>query len=234
MDGFKHSVEKRAMDVTSDDDVKLVVQSILEEQGKIDIVVNNAGALAIGPLLDVSLDQARKAFETNTFSVLRVAQAVAPSMVERKRGLIINIGSIVANIPTPWNGLYCAAKAAVHALSDALAMECKPFGVKVMLVAPGAIRSNISTNQAATLQLSPASIYKPYFDRVRERVHISQAEGSMPTDEFAQRVVAKALSPNPPTYMSLGGGSRVFAFLHWLPHWLVLWIVGSKLVWRKT
>jgi hypothetical protein len=113
-------------------------------------------------------------------------------------------------------------------------MECKPFGVKVMLVAPGAIRSNISTNQAATLDLSTTSIYKPYFDRVYERMHISQAEGSMPTDEFARRVAAKALSPNPPTYMSLGGGSRVFAFLHWLPHWLVLWIMGSKMVWRKT
>ncbi|KAG2360003.1 hypothetical protein BDR07DRAFT_1290890 [Suillus spraguei] len=234
MDGFKHSVEKRAMDVTSDDDVKRVVQSILEEQGKIDIVVNNAGAIAIGPLLDVSLDQTRKAFETNTFSILRVAQAVAPSMVERKQGLIVNIGSIVGNVATPWNGLYCASKAAVHALSDTLAMECKPFGVKVMLVAPGAVQSNISANQAATLKLSPTSIYKPYFDRVYERLHISQGKASMPTDEFARRVVAKVLSPNPPTYISIGGGSGLFAFLQWLPRWLVFWIMGSKTVWRKT
>ncbi|KAG2079307.1 NAD(P)-binding protein [Suillus decipiens] len=234
MDGFKHPVEKRAMDVTSDDDVKLVVQSILEEQGKIDIVVNNAGAIAIGPLLDVSLDQARKAFETNTFSILRVAQAVAPSMVERKQGLIVNLGSIVGNVATPWNGLYCASKAAVHALSDTLAMECKPFGIKVILVAPGAVQSNISANQAATLKLSPTSIYKPYFDRVYERLHISQGKGCMPTDEFASRIVAKALSPNPPTYISIGGGSGLFAFLHWLPRWLVFWIIGSKTVWRKT
>ncbi|KAG1904286.1 uncharacterized protein F5891DRAFT_1162609 [Suillus fuscotomentosus] len=217
MDGFKHSVEKRVMDVTSDDDVKLVVQSILEAQGKIDIVVNNAG-----PLLDVSLGQARKAFEIDTFSILRVAQAVAPSMVERKQGLIVNIGSIAGNIPIPWHGLYCAAKAALHALNDALAMECKPFDVKVILVAPGCIQSNISINQAATLELSPTSIYKPYLDRV------------MPTDEFARRVVAKVLSPNPPTYMSLGTNARLSAFFHWLPHWLVLCILGWKLVWRKT
>ncbi|KAG1877724.1 hypothetical protein DFJ58DRAFT_4363 [Suillus subalutaceus] len=230
MDGFKHPVEKRVMDVTSDDDVKLVVQSILEEQGKIDIVVNNAGAIAIGPLLDVSLDQARKAFETNTYSVLRVAQAVVPSMVERKQGLIVNIGSLAGNIATPWNGLYSAAKAAVRALSDVLAMECKPFGVKVMLVAPGQVRSNITANQAATLELSPTSIYKPYFDRVYERLNGSQAKGSMDTDEFARRVVAKVLSPSPPSYMTLGGKSRIFGFLHWLPHWLVLWIVGSMMV----
>lgn len=233
MDGFKHPVEKRVMDVTSDDDVKSVVQSILEEQGKIDILVNNAGAISIGPLLDVSLDQARKAFETNTFSVLRVAQAVAPSMVERKQGLIVNIGSVAGNIPTPWNGLYCAAKAAVRALSDVLAMECKPFGVKVMLVAPGQVRSNITANQAATLELSSTSIFKPYFERVYERLNGSQSEGSMPTDEFARRVVAKVLSPSPPSYMTLGGLSRIFGFFHWLPHWLVLWIVGWMMV-KKT
>jgi short-subunit dehydrogenase len=137
------------------------------------------------------------------------------------------------NSPTAWNGLYCAAKAAVHALSDVLAMECKPFGVKVMLVAPGSVHSNISANQAATLQLSPTSIYKDYFDRVYERMHISQGEGCMPTDEFARRVVAKALSPNPPGYMSLGGKSRLMAFLQWLPRQLVIWIVGSQLVWKK-
>ncbi|KAG2072355.1 NAD(P)-binding protein [Suillus decipiens] len=239
MDGFNHSVEKRVMDVTNDDNVRLVVQSILEEQGKIDILVNNAGILAMvhllaGPLLDASLDQARKAFETNTFSILRVAQAVAPSMVERKQGLIVNIGSVAGNVPTPWNGIYCASKAAFHALSDTLAMECKPFGVKVILVAPGAIQSNLSTNQAATLKLSPTSIYKPYFDRVYELLHFSEREGCMPTGEFARRVVAKVLSPNPPTYMSLGGNSRLAAFLHWLPHWLFLWFVGSQMVWRKT
>ncbi|KAG1754373.1 hypothetical protein EDB19DRAFT_1902523 [Suillus lakei] len=222
MDGFKHLVEKRAMDVTGDDD------------GKIDILVNNAGAIAIGPLLDVSLDQARKAFETNTFSVLRVAQAVAPSMMERKQGLIVNIGSVAGNIPTPWNGLYCAAKAAVRALSDVLAMECKPFGVDVMLVAPGQVRSNIAANQAATLELSSTSIYKPYFDQIYERMNGCHAKGSMDTDDFARRVVAKVLSPNPPSYMTLGGKSRIFGFFHWLPHWLVLWIVGSMMMGRKT
>ncbi|KAG2158500.1 uncharacterized protein EDB93DRAFT_674083 [Suillus bovinus] len=233
MDGFENPVEKRVMDVTSDDDVKLVVQSILEEQGKIDIVVNNAGAIAIGPLLDVSLDQARKAFETNTYSVLRVVQAVAPSMIERKQGLIVNIGSLAGNIATPWNGLYSATKAAAHALSDVLAMECKPFGVKVMLVAPGQVRTNITANQAATLELSPTSIYKPYFDRVYERLNGSQDKGSMDTDEFARRVVAKVLSPSPPTYMTLGGKSRLFGLFQWFPHWLVLWIVGSMMVWKK-
>lgn len=112
-------------------------------------------------------------------------------------------------------------------------MECKPFGVKVMLVAPGQVRTNITANQAATLELFPTSIYKPYFDRVYERLNGSQAKGSMDADEFARRVVAKALSPSPPSYMTLGGKSRLFGFFQWLPRWLVLWIVGSMMVWRK-
>jgi short-subunit dehydrogenase len=113
-------------------------------------------------------------------------------------------------------------------------MECKPFGVKVMLVAPGQVRSNIFANQAATLELSPTSIYKPYFDRMYERLNDSQPKGSMDTDEFARRLVAKVLSPNPPSYISLGGMSGLFEFFCWLPHWLVLWIVGSMAVWAKT
>ncbi|KAG2360012.1 hypothetical protein BDR07DRAFT_1487566 [Suillus spraguei] len=155
-------------------------------------------------------------------------------MVERKEGLIVNIGLIAGNLPTPWNGIYCASKAAAHALSDALAIECKPFGVKVILVAPGAVQSNISTKQAATLKLSTTSIYKPYFDRVHEHLYFGRGKGCMATDEFARRVVAKVLSPNPPTYMSLGGNSRLAAFCHWLPHWLFLWIMGLKTVWRNT
>jgi short-subunit dehydrogenase len=137
------------------------------------------------------------------------------------------------NSPGAWSGLYCASKAAVHTLSDVLAMECKPFGVKVMLVAPGAVKSNISANQAANFQLSPTSIYKAYSDRMYEMMHMSQEKGSMPADEFARRVVAKALSPNPPGYMSLGGQSHLAAFLQWLPRQLLIWVVGSQLVWRK-
>ncbi|KAG0709329.1 hypothetical protein DFH29DRAFT_978867 [Suillus ampliporus] len=151
------------------------------------------------PLLDVSIDQARQAFGTSTFSILRVAKAVIPSTVERKQVLVVNIGSIAGHI-------------------DVLAMGCKPFGVKVMLVAPGAVKSNISTNQAAALELSSTTIFKAYFYRAYESMHASEGKGSMPTDGFARSVVAKALSPNPPSYMSLGGNSLLCTFLRWLPH----------------
>ncbi|KAG1904132.1 uncharacterized protein F5891DRAFT_1206755 [Suillus fuscotomentosus] len=93
-------------------------------------------------------------------------------------------------------------------------MECKPFGVKVMLVTPGQVRTNISANQAATLELFPTSIYKPYFDRVYERLDgTSQGEHEF----FAHYAVAEVLNPDPPSCILLGVKSDLFEFLCWFP-----------------
>ncbi|KAH7912907.1 hypothetical protein BJ138DRAFT_1060194 [Hygrophoropsis aurantiaca] len=233
MKGFNHpNIRTLSLDVTSDESVEYAIGKVLEDMGKIDILVNNAGALAIGPLLDVSMEQVKAAFDTNTFSVLRVAKTVIPSMISRRHGLIVNIGSIAGEIPTPWNGLYCAAKAALHSLSKVLAMECQPFGVDVMLVAPGGVRSNIAVNQAATLELAPNSIYKPYVNSILGRMNISQGKGSMDTATFAGRVVQQALSSKPPAYMTLGHNATLFAFLLWLPRRFVTWLI-SRMVMGK-
>ncbi|KAH0830120.1 hypothetical protein J3R83DRAFT_1458 [Lanmaoa asiatica] len=218
MEGFQNSnIRKHVLDVTSGDDIERTVQTILAETGKIDIVVNNAGAIAVGPLAEATIDQIRNAFELNTFGALRVSNAVIPSMFKRKEGLIVNIGSIVGLITTPWNALYCAAKAALHSISEGLAMECKPFGVKVMLIAPGGVTSNIAKNQAASLTLSPTTMYKEYESKILQRMNDSQGRGSMDTNEFARRVVTQVLSASPPPYMTLGHHSTLFYLLQWLP-----------------
>lgn len=129
MQGFQRdTIRTMASDVTKDEDITIVMQKILEEQGKMDIVVNNAGALAIGPVAEVTIEQIRNAFELNTFAALRVTNAIVPSMIKRREGLIINIGSIAGIVTTPWNTLYCAAKAASHSITEGLSMELKPFG----------------------------------------------------------------------------------------------------------
>ncbi|KIJ60859.1 hypothetical protein HYDPIDRAFT_138609 [Hydnomerulius pinastri MD-312] len=231
MEGFRsENIRKLVLDVTKEDNIQQVVQKILEEAGKIDIVVNNAGALAIGPVAEATIEQIRNAFELNTFAALRVSNAVIPSMVRCQEGLIVNIGSIAGLITTPWNGLYCAAKAALHAITEALAMECKPFGIKVMLVAPGGITSSIAKNQAATLKLSPSTMYKDYEPKIIQRMNASQGKGSMNTDEFARRVVAQALGANPPPYMTLGNDSTRFAFYQWLPRQYVLGEMYKRLI----
>jgi len=226
---FKNpSIEKLAFDVTSDNDVERVIKTILDAEGKIDIVVNNAGVMGISPLVDLSLERVKNIFDTNTFAALRTAKAVVPFMAKRRSGLIINIGSIVAEIPTPWNGIYSASKAALHTLTEVLQMECRPFNIDVMLVSPGTVRSNIADNQAAIFKLPPDSLYTRYLHNIMERMYSSQGEQTMATDAFAQEVVSKALRKEPPSYMTTGGRTTLFALLKWLPRAWALYFM-----WRR-
>ncbi|KAG8217078.1 hypothetical protein J3R82DRAFT_5100 [Butyriboletus roseoflavus] len=231
MVGFQNpNIRKHVLDVTNGDDIERTVQTILAETGKIDIVVNNAGAISIGPVAEATIDQMRNAFELNTFGALQVSNAVIPSMFKRKEGLIVNIGFIVGLITTPWNTLYCASKAALHTISEGLAMECKPFGVKVMLVAPGGVTSNIAKNQEATLTLAPTTMYKEYESQILGRMNASQGRGSMDTNEFARKVVMQVLSASPPPYMTLGSNSTWFYLLQWLPRQYVLGMMYKAMI----
>ncbi|KAI6040791.1 oxidoreductase [Pisolithus marmoratus] len=262
MQGFQHdTIRTMALDVTKDEDITTVVQKILEEQGKIDIVVNNAGALAIGtyryrclcilplgraleeciidgmhepgPVAEATIEQVRNAFELNTFAALRVTNAIVPSMIKRREGLIINIGSIAGIVTTPWNALYCAAKAALHSITEGLSMELKPFGIKVMLVAPGGVKSNISANQALTFKLPPTSHYVEYEERLIERMNLAAHKDSMPTDAFAREVVANALASCPPPYLSLGWSTWKVYISQWLPRQYVLGQMYNAMVWKN-
>ncbi|KAF8898963.1 oxidoreductase [Infundibulicybe gibba] len=224
-------IERISLDVTQDADVQKVVQKIMDAEGGIDIVVNNAGVMCAGPLLDQSIEYARKVFDTNTFATLRVAQAVVPFMVKRRAGVLVNIGSVVGEIPTPWNGIYCASKAALQSISEVLWMECKPFDIHVLHVSPGSVTSNISANQTSRFDLPAGSIYKAFLPNIIQRINASQGPHAMPTREFARRVVTGAMQKKPPRYMTLGGNSATFSFFKWLPRvWglLILWRVYSK------
>jgi len=130
--------------------------------------------------------------------------------------------------PTPWNGLYCASKAALQSISDILSMECKPFNISVLHVAPGAVRSNIAANARPRFRLADHTLYTFFLPNIIKRINASQSSNSMPTDEFANEVVSKVLRPYPPIYMSLGGHSRLFAFFKWLPKTWVL-----QILWRQ-
>lgn len=133
-----------------------------------------------------------------------------------------------SNSATPWNGIYCATKAAVNSISQVLSMECRPLGIKVLHVAPGAVKSNIASTGASSFSLPMDSLYKPYLANIMDRIYSSQGPYSMPAEIFAKRVVAKALQKNPPLYMSLGGHSLLLTILKWLPRAAVLTIM-----WRR-
>jgi len=215
-------ISLHALDVTSDADVLRVVELIVAEAGHIDIVVNNAGMIAIGPLIEQPLEHVHTAFDTNTYGALRVARAVFPHMATRRSGLIINIGSVVGDIAVPWNGLYSATKAAMHMMSNILMMELSPFNIRVMNIAPGSVRSNIASN-ATGFSLSSTSRYTDFLPDMVRRMNSSQTRNAMPADQFARKVVGAALSRNPPTHMTVGGSAWVYKLLRWLPHTFVLW-----------
>lgn len=196
------------LDVTSTADIQAAIAAVLEQEGRLDVLVNNAGYGLFGPLLDISPSALEKQFHTNVFAPLAIIQAVAPIMKRQGQGLILNIGSISGVITTPFAGAYCGSKAALHALSDALRMELAPFGIRVVTVQPGAIASNFGN--AARSSLPPESWYLPLANQIQGRANFSQVDAT-PAQEFSDRLLDIALRPHPPAIIRLGKKSL------WLP-----------------
>lgn len=130
------------IDVTSDESTEKCVQTILSEQGHIDVLVNNAGYGYFGAIENVSMEEARRQLDVNVFGLARITQLVLPSMRKQKSGRIINISSIAGKIVLANGGWYNVSKFSVEALSDALRMEVKPFGIDVVLIEPSGIKTN--------------------------------------------------------------------------------------------
>jgi NAD(P)-dependent dehydrogenase (short-subunit alcohol dehydrogenase family) len=119
----------------------------------LDVLVNNAGYATVGPLAELSIDAVRRQFETNVFGALAVTQAFLPSMFRRRKGRIVNVSSVSGRIPAPMLGAYHASKYALEALSDALRMELAAFGIDVVLVEPGTIRTQFASRTLREMQL---------------------------------------------------------------------------------
>jgi NAD(P)-dependent dehydrogenase (short-subunit alcohol dehydrogenase family) len=131
------------MDVDSDESVTETVAQILDLAGQIDVLVNNAGVSSSGAVEELPMDLFRKDMETNYFGTLRCIQAVLPAMRERRSGCIISVSSIAGEFYSYFLGAYCASKAAVEALSECLAQEVQPYGIRIALVQPGVIETPI-------------------------------------------------------------------------------------------
>ncbi|KAI0347957.1 oxidoreductase [Trametopsis cervina] len=217
------NIEKLALDVLSDDQVKSVVQTIIENEGRIDILVNNAGVNTAGAVADVPLETFRRTFDANFFAVIRTFQAVFPHMAARRSGLIVNVGSVVGNTPTPWNGAYSSSKAALHRVTEVLFQECKAFNINVTLIVPGAVKSHIAdTVLQAGIIMPENSLYKAYTDAIIKRVLLSQGANSLSAEDMSKMVVTKTLSTSPPRYTTMGGSSFLFRIFDWLPRTFIL------------
>jgi NAD(P)-dependent dehydrogenase (short-subunit alcohol dehydrogenase family) len=133
-----------AMDVTDEGSMVRGVEQIIREHGRIDVLINNAGYGQYGALEDVSIEDARKQFETNLFGLARLTQLCLPHMRAQKSGKIFNISSVGGKLATPLGGWYHASKFALEGYSDALRLEMRPFGIDVVVIEPGGVQSEWS------------------------------------------------------------------------------------------
>ena len=206
------------LDVNDAASIAGAVAQVIDRAGRIDMLVNNAGVNFFGPLAEMPLDKVRTLFETNLTSVIATSQAVFPQMVRQGSGRIVNVGSVVGVLPTPFAGPYCASKAAVHMISDVLRMEVAPFGLEVIVVQPGAVRSSIAEAGARDLERfrSPDSHYRDAYDGIVKRAYASQQD---PTDaaDFAREVVAAITAVPAPRLVRAGRGADVLPQLATLP-----------------
>ncbi|GAA3511486.1 oxidoreductase [Aeromicrobium panaciterrae] len=140
-----------ALDVTSEESMSGAVTTVLEEAGRIDALVNNAGYSQSGATETLDLDEVRRQFETNVFGLLRLSQLVLPTMRQQGSGRIVNISSMGGRLVFPGGGVYHATKFAVEALSDAMRFEVAGFGVQVVIVEPGLITTNFENAAVASM-----------------------------------------------------------------------------------
>jgi len=144
------------LDVTSEDSMIAAVKRVEAEQGQVGTLINNAGFAEYGPIEESDLERVRAMFDTNVFGLARLTQLVLPAMRRSRSGRIVNVGSMGGRLTFPVGGYYHATKYAVEAISDALRVEVKPFGIDVILVEPGLIRTNFESRMNEGLEAGTA------------------------------------------------------------------------------
>jgi NAD(P)-dependent dehydrogenase (short-subunit alcohol dehydrogenase family) len=203
-------IRTKTVDVTDDASMTALVEAIIAETGRIDVLVNNAGYGLYGALEDVPIEEARRQFDVNLFGLARLTQLVLPQMRQQHDGYIVNVSSMGGKIWEPLGSWYHASKFAVEGLSDSLRVEVAEFGIKVVIIQPGTIRSEWSGIAADQLEASSAST--PYTRQaklvgagLRGVDQMRLASGPVVVAE----AIAKAVqSPRPRTRYVVGGGAR--------------------------
>jgi NAD(P)-dependent dehydrogenase (short-subunit alcohol dehydrogenase family) len=203
-------IKPLAMDVTDEDSMRTGVERILAETGRIDVLVNNAGYGSYGAIEDVPMAEARRQFEVNVFGLARLAQLVLPHMREQRSGTIVNVSSMGGKIYTPLGGWYHGTKFAVEALSDCLRIETKPFGINVVVIEPGGIKTE--WGEIAADGLRKMSGTGPYSDQAAAMAKALGAEANArrasPPSVIANAVGKAVTAGRPKTRYAVGFGAK--------------------------
>jgi NAD(P)-dependent dehydrogenase (short-subunit alcohol dehydrogenase family) len=185
------------LDVTHDDSVKSAIRTINSEAGRIDVLVNNAGYALGGALEDLSMEEIKAQYETNLLGLIRVTQSVLPVMRRQKSGIIVNLSSGAGIFGIPGASAYSSTKFAVEGLSESIGYELEPFGIKVILIEPGFIRTNFANAMViAKKAQDPASPYSEMMQRIAANSSEATRSGSS-ADLVAKAILDAVRNPNP-------------------------------------
>ena len=185
------------LDVNDDSSVKIAIDHIISEAGRIDVLVNNAGYSLGGALEDLSMDEIQSQYETNLFGLIRVTQAVLPTMRKQRSGRILNISSGAGIFGFPGHSAYVSTKFAVEGLSESIAYELEPFGIKVILIEPGFIRTNFTQAMiVAKKAQDPASPYSEMMQKIMASAS-ELIKNASPAELVANIILDAASNPNP-------------------------------------
>lgn len=198
-----------AIDVRNSETIQQAVQEIIRKEGKIDVLINNAGVGITGPVEEIPLEEIQNNFHTNVFGPIEMMKAVLPFMRQQKSGLIINITSIAGYMGLPYRGIYSASKGALELITESIRMEVKPFNIKVTNVAPGDFATDIASRRfhAPLLDHSPyKEIYSQQLATINEHVN-----GGGDPIEMAQAIDKIIQSKNPKVHYKVGAFMQKFS-----------------------
>ncbi|MDH3322859.1 MAG: SDR family oxidoreductase [Flavobacteriaceae bacterium] len=200
-----------ALDLNNEDSIQKAFKTILEKEGRIDVLVNNAGMGITGPIEETPTEEMRKVFETNFFGALTMIKAVLPQMRKQNSGLIINITSIAGYMGLPFRGIYCATKGALETVTETIRMEVKQFGIRVSNVAPGDFATNIAAGRYHT-PVFEDSAYKEIYQKNLDLMDAHVDSGSDPK-EMAEQIYKIIQNPQPRIHYKVGDFMQKFSIV---------------------
>lgn len=206
-----HPFDLLALDVNKIETISKAVQTIIEKENRLDILINNAGMGITGALEDTPTDEMRKVFNTNFFGAIDVIKAVLPQMRHQKSGLIINITSIAGYLGLPFRGIYSATKGALELVTEAISIEVKQFGIKVTNVAPGDFATNIASGRYHT-PVFEDSAYKDTYQKNLDLMNADVDGGENPI-QMAEAIYKIIKTKNPKLHYKVGSFMQKFSIV---------------------
>jgi len=197
------------LDVDDEKSVKSAIAQILDQKQRIDVLVNNAGWGLWGCVEDVSVDEFKEQFETNFFSIIRLIQEVAPTMRKQSSGTIVNVSSVVGRIGFPASPAYISSKFALEGLSESMRFEFAPFGVDVIIIEPGVIKTNFMKNMKMAKKSELDTVYKDITTKVVSGVKMMVEMGT-PPKEVANTIVKAIKDKKPLPRYVVGNDALMF------------------------